>query len=380
MRRLLHSSAVVLFFFILSCEPSGQGIPGDVPPVPPVEDVLPEDCPDGFRDNEGNCLPTCSDGQCDEGYWCHFESGYCLPNWLTPDENTSSENETTDSPQDQPDNDSSDNPPNDDSSNPDSQEEPGDNSHHENETPPHSSEDEGCQSFMDCAFGENCEDGECVPVEFEIVDTCEEDSDCGFFMTCQLGVCVGCLDDLQCPNGQCIYGLCVSDDLGPGVSCLETNCPEGEHCDWGTGMCEPTCNSDDDCTEDEFCSFLTQSCEPEFRCEDSSECATAMCVAGLCVGCQDDSECGIGTQCVMGACLPNPLGYNPCDDAQCNPDSESCDPLDGTCYPADGSCQSNADCREEHSCNSLFNVCTGCNQDVDCRPEQRCFLSACVSL
>ncbi|MEC9464894.1 MAG: hypothetical protein VX834_03865 [Myxococcota bacterium] len=316
--------------------------------------------------DDGACVPACSEATCGPGTVCDAATGQCLPVDSGTEGNTANtwagESGTTEGGCDP-------------ASCPDGYECPDDAS----STQCVPIEDEGCSGLFDCDFGQQCVEGECVPVGSDAVTMCQDDTDCPMLMTCQVGVCVGCLDDLMCAEGRCILGVCVTADLGPGGDCIGLECSEGQACNWQTGVCEPTCVEDSDCVEGEFCSGITNFCTSEFRCDDDADCLTGSCVAGVCVGCQSDTECAEGLTCTFGACLPNEVGSDPCAEASCDPSTEACDPLDGSCYPADGSCSGDEDCREVHDC-SMFGVCTGCEVDGDCRPDQRCILSACVLL
>ncbi|MHC4696849.1 MAG: TolB family protein, partial [Planctomycetota bacterium] len=67
-----------------------------------------------------------------------------------------------------------------------------------------------CSSDTDCASGETCVGGVCVPV----TPDCTSDLDCGLDETCVGGVCVpvtpGCTSELDCgPDETCVDGTCV---------------------------------------------------------------------------------------------------------------------------------------------------------------------------
>ncbi|SVC24521.1 uncharacterized protein METZ01_LOCUS277375, partial [marine metagenome] len=191
---------------------------------------------------DGTCVAACSEATCGPGTECDPVTGQCMP---VDGGGTTSSNGGSSSDGDC-----------DPASCPDGYECPDDAS--SSQCVP--IEDEGCSGIFDCGFGQQCVEGECVPLGSDAVTMCEEDTDCPLLMTCQVGVCVGCLDDLMCPEGRCILGVCVTADLGPGGDCIGLECSEGQACNWQTGVCEPSCSEDADCPEGEFCSGITGFC------------------------------------------------------------------------------------------------------------------------
>ncbi len=251
-----------------------------------------------------------------------------------------------------------------------------------------------CESDDDCDFGFYCEDSECVSRAGEVVQTCAADAECGPLMTCQFGVCVGCLDDLQCGlGGKCVLGTCVVAELGPAGECLTLECADGSRCNPFSGVCEPTCELDDDCDEGQICAPVLNQCIADFGCEANEDCITGSCTLGLCTNCLDgpnpqaEDNCPASTNCVeagvgsavgiSSVCLPSfDGGGDACADVTCGA-QELCDPLDGSCYPEDGTCADDGDCREGHDCNFL-GFCSGCSVDGDCRPDQSCIFGTCA--
>ncbi|MGF1509054.1 MAG: hypothetical protein ACFB9M_06080 [Myxococcota bacterium] len=81
--------------------------------------------------------------------------------------------------------------------------------------------DGGCDTASDCAFGESCFAGQCLPA---LEAACNSDADCGPF-ECLGGFCgiAACLEDSDCPTGfDCVGGSCAitpadmgTTDLGP---------------------------------------------------------------------------------------------------------------------------------------------------------------------
>jgi hypothetical protein len=91
-----------------------------------------------------------------------------------------------------------------------------------------------CRTVPDCATGERCENGDCVPdVE------CVEDVDCDSGEVCVEGACVPepeCDDDRDCAADEiCAQGLCIP---GGGTACAnQPDCVLGEEC--REGFCQP---------------------------------------------------------------------------------------------------------------------------------------------
>ncbi len=241
-----------------------------------------------------------------------------------------------------------------------------------------------CDENRDCEAGQKCQGGECVSALQGVVATCEDAGDCGLLMTCQNGLCLGCIDDLQCGGGKCVFGACLTADLGPAGECLTLECSEGTSCSPVTGTCTQTCAEDAECGEGNRCAPLLNQCVADYGCESDADCLTntPMCAGGLCVGCASDAECRPSEKCVgsgMGSvCMPTFESLGPCDNVTC-PASETCDPADGSCYPSNGTCVDSTDCRDGQDCGSLH-LCTGCSADGDCRSGQRCFFGTCIPI
>ena len=238
-----------------------------------------------------------------------------------------------------------------------------------------------CLENGDCSLTQRCSEAHtCISRVGDVIMTCSDEQPCqGLLLTCQAGVCVGCVDDLQCGEGnKCVLGACVVAELGPAGDCINLQCPEGERCNVATGQCTKTCTVNEDCDEGQSCLPVANQCVAEYGCETTDDCTVPLqCVAGLCVGCTSDDQCRSSEKCSVGACFPR-LDASPCDDVTCE-ENELCDARDGSCYPANGTCVDASDCRPGHTCNFLH-LCAGCSVEGDCRPGQRCVLSTCVPL
>lgn len=118
---------------------------------------------------------------------------------------------------------------------------------------------------------------------------CVSNADCARGELCQAGVCVpsavGCTSNAQCASGQvCQAGQCVPTTQP--MCATDSDCAAGESCQ--AGQCLPTlppsCTTDRDCATGELCQ------------------------AGTCVpyatGCTSNAQCPSGSVCQSGACVP----------------------------------------------------------------------------
>jgi hypothetical protein len=132
----------------------------------------------------------------------------------------------------------------------------------------------GCRSDDQCASGNVCRRGSCVP-------SCARDEQCGPGKICDDRAChSGCRSDDQCAsgnicddNGDCLSGCYENDQCGAGEVCVNNVCVVGQ------------CAVSEDCNTDE------------------------MCVCRKCVvGCRDDQDCPSGSFCDqrVGFTCPTP--------------------------------------------------------------------------
>ncbi len=232
---------------------------------------------------------------------------------------------------------------------------------------------------------------------------------------------LACVDDLQCPGGRCIDGLCVlvptadvppdgsiddagKSDVGPipctdkddcptiGAPCLETTCDEGvcqlaplpaeTSCtsqgvcpapgSCAGGACVPSgapCDDDNPCTADQCtgagCNHVTfldgTYCET-----DDVPCTSEACVAGACKATLVESWCRVGAQCFQaGATAPT----DPC---------RACDPATSQTtwtLRTSGACDDGDACTTETACDDA-GTCVG--EPVNCQDNNLCTDDVCL--
>lgn len=165
-------------------------------------------------------------------------------------------------------------------------------------------------------------------------------------MICYRGVCyeAGCEDASDCADGdRCHLGGCVPE------SCESIECEPHKQC--YRGVCYESCDGQADCDAEDRCH--DEACVPT-RCEDINCESHQQCYQGVCYGgCSDDGDCADNEECLQGACLAPS-----CDDglqsgAQTDVDcgGPDCPP----CPPGAG-CESEQDC-EVGTCQQ--GACTG---------------------
>lgn len=161
-----------------------------------------------------------------------------------------------------------------------------------------------CRADDDCAAGNYCNSGDCVP--------CITDKRCGPRCgSCTASLpfcfhpqdraadarCVECLTDDHCgAGGKCDQATltcaapCKMCETSPDgrvcsgsqcVQCLtDAHCPCGQSCDVKSGQCDPACKDNTDCTGAECCSRSTGECKP------------GRCKPGVGVLCCEVGRCG----------------------------------------------------------------------------------------
>src|SRR5688572_5001551 len=164
----------------------------------------------------------------------------------------------------------------------------------------------GCTYAADCAEGESCLEGRCLPLSKQTTRECSSNAQCptgpvDAGVTTDAGMTAsGCRIDFDCapPQSICIEG----GQCAPG--CLATGCSARDICNDDTGRCEPesvgqTCAADGECAPPsticisgqcktgctmtgglacatlEICSSETGRCNPSPSCVTDSECPAA---------------------------------------------------------------------------------------------------------
>ncbi|MBM4356148.1 MAG: hypothetical protein FJ109_20545, partial [Deltaproteobacteria bacterium] len=167
-----------------------------------------------------------------------------------------------------------------------------------------------CTKDDECAAGEQCLDGMCLPTGPEM---CETDADCPEGMVCVDAACETapetCETDADCPEGwSCLDGMCVPNQSPEPTCATSADCAEGQDCIKGYCMQheEGLCDADDDCAEGEVCAW--HSCMPaEEFCTEDADCAAYESCQMDCVMYAYAEEGGMSEECQqdLGFCYPD---------------------------------------------------------------------------
>mgnify|MGYP003972682599 CR=1 FL=1 len=257
-----------------------------------------------------------------------------------------------------------------------------------------------CDSIEDCLEGEVCIDGRCFPQVPDDPEGCEGDRDCEESERCVNSVCeFFCRDHSHCAD--------------------ESRCTR-DACDFDTGACQ---NSRIDCADDDIVTldFCDEESEQEnpctyLECVSEDLCFQALWQGNRCVT-RPVANCGDGTVCEEGACVPAPCesasdcpNNNPCERAicegglcdyepshQCEEEGQFCDGNSGDCITQDpcpescddadeatfdfcddeGECQHFApvECEEGTAPDPNTGICHPVdNPDSNCDPEEEEFV------
>ncbi|MDF1563564.1 MAG: hypothetical protein P1V51_11000 [Deltaproteobacteria bacterium] len=181
-----------------------------------------------------------------------------------------------------------------------------------------------------------------------------------------------CLEDRECAGGEiCEQGVCVPARDGP--CSVDTDCRAGERCEALTGKCVSTtgCTSDAACGSLERCDLATGTCIGDPGCTRDLDCSPpqTICEGGACVpGCAQSGCSGTDTcEASTGRCQP----VGGCStDAQCSPPARICEggacvPGCGdtgcstgwTCLAATGRCESDGSCTSDAECGAPARIC-----------------------
>lgn len=154
-----------------------------------------------------------------------------------------------------------------------------------------------CQFNFECANGRICIDGECLL-------TCI-DGPCPDTQQCVAGACRPCLEDecltncsgdAECADHEyCSDFQCVPDTR-PMQFCPENDCQPGRVC--VRGQCRTPCETDDECARIDATIRFCAPVDEMSLCVRSSE---------VLAECQLNIDCGLGEECVDGACASSAL-------------------------------------------------------------------------
>ncbi|MEM9069462.1 MAG: hypothetical protein AAGE52_13190 [Myxococcota bacterium] len=212
--------------------------------------------------------------------------------------------------------------------------------------------DEGC--FF-------CDGLGCREVEPPERPTCRGDFECPEGTMCtDLGCVAECDGDSDCPDGtECRAGSCVGPtepdpDPRPGTCERNADCGD-ESLVCRDGMCMP---------DDRSCGEVGCSCEETGECSDGFVCLEGECRADEDV-CRFNTECGVGRQCVDGACVEACGPEVPCETGTC---------VNGFCRdirPPTGECTRDDQCDAGETCIDSSCVDT-CMSDAECGEGRYC--------
>ena len=151
-----------------------------------------------------------------------------------------------------------------------------------------------CQFNFECGDARICIDGDCL-------QTCL-DAPCPESQSCVAGACrpctddsclTNCADDSECADNEyCSNFQCVVDTR-PAQFCPENECQPGRVC--VRGQCRTPCATDDECARIDATIRFCAPVDDMNLCVRSSE---------VLAECQLNIDCGLGEECVDGACAP----------------------------------------------------------------------------
>jgi hypothetical protein len=212
----------------------------------------------------------------------------------------------------------------------------------------HPSSGGSCTADGDCAGGEACTGGVCVPVDQPV--PCQGQYDCGTGTMCQAGYCAPggsvdeCTTSQDCPDDgvggpeTCIGGVCTGNEIDLRRCTADSECPDVTTC--RDGACQRVvgaCELDSVCDPGQAC--LSGWCGAS--CTDSCACAAGLtCARGRCVeSCQGYADCGESETCYQGGCVPTyaVVGAAGGDQSLWDVDAPSEPPVQGGCDAGGGS-------------------------------------------
>ncbi|WP_163864281.1 hypothetical protein [Myxococcus eversor] len=216
-----------------------------------------------------------------------------------------------------------------------------------------------------CAKREDCEGGQVCTLA-GVCDACVSSGQCRLKERCdaEVSACVlregwgtDCSTNADCALGQwCKQGLCLART---GVALCPSGegdaCPSGERCNGATLVCEEDlgCVEDADCGAEERCNSGLHACVA--RCIETASCGVGEhCADGLCVQCDEDTDCAVGFVCdAAGRCSSTPRCYS---DRDCEV-PRVCHLASGACLPRPPPCGSDDDCSVDQRCDLGTGTC-----------------------
>lgn len=229
----------------------------------------------------------------------------------------------------------------------------------------------GCTYASDCAEGESCIEGVCLPARLETAGGCTGDLDCPAPIPhCDVteGVCRACLTDEHCTSGwSCQGGTCTAPEEAPGCTADDECAPPSTVC--VDAACAPGCK-ETGCSGTGECNSATGRCEAPEGCLSDADCpaATPVCdpISGACRGCTASSDCGAPTPVCH---VPSGLCFECVTEMDCSAPTPVCNASTGTCE----GCTPGL-CSPDETCNTTTGACEptlvplgeACSADADC--------------
>ena len=152
-----------------------------------------------------------------------------------------------------------------------------------------------CQFNFECGDSRICIDGQCLSTCLDA--PCPQDQECvdGACRPCTDETCLSsCAEDTDCAEHEYCSSFTCIPDTRPEQFCPENECQPGRVC--VRGKCRTPCESDDQCARIDATIRFCARVEEQNLCVRSSE---------VLAECQLNIDCGLGEECVDGACSPS---------------------------------------------------------------------------
>ncbi|MFW2390663.1 MAG: hypothetical protein ACN4G0_20180 [Polyangiales bacterium] len=153
-----------------------------------------------------------------------------------------------------------------------------------------------CQFNFECGDDRICIDGECLITCLDAA--CPETQQCvaGACRPCTDATCLtNCSEDAECADHEYCNAFQCVPDTRPETFCPENDCQPDRIC--VRGQCRTPCDTDDECARIDTTIRFCAPVEDQNLCVRSSE---------VLAECQLNIDCGLGDECVDGACAANP--------------------------------------------------------------------------